>query len=157
MNSLKFGYLTFMFMRMFIDPNICIMFFIHTKWYRISSINWINCQIIQYMELWNYCTQVSLVDLSWWNFAFILRHNRILWSLLMPFCLSCLSVFLWTFGMLFFSTCFPWIPVVPFFLKKKILLFSAIFHVFRASFLQDPFLLCKGSRAFCFTHLQSNF
>lgn len=51
----------------------------------------------------------------------------------------------------FFSIFFPWIPVVPFFLKKKILLFSAIFHVFRASFLQDPFLLCKGSRAFCFT------
>ena len=112
-----------------------------------SSINWMNCQIIQYMELWNYCTQVSLVDWSWWNFAFILRHNRILWSLLMPFCLSCLSVFLWTFGMLFFPIFFPWIPVVPFFLKKKILLFSAIFHVFRASFLQDPFLLCKGSGA----------
>lgn len=69
-----------MFMRMFIDPNICIMFFFHTKWYRIYSINWINCQIIQYMELWNYYTQVSLVDWSWWNFAFILRHHRILWS-----------------------------------------------------------------------------
>lgn len=25
--------------------------FFHTKWYRIYSINWINCQIIQYMEL----------------------------------------------------------------------------------------------------------
>lgn len=141
-----------MFMRMFIDPNICIMFFFHTKWYRIYSINWINCQIIQYMELWNYYTQVSLVDWSWWIFAFILRHHRILWSFvdallfILPF-----SIPLNLWNVVFFSIFFPWIPVVPFFLKKKILLFSAIFHVFRASFLQDPFLLCKGSRAFCFT------
>ena len=95
------------------------MFFIHTKWYRISSINRINCQIIQYMELWNYCTQVSLVDWSWWNFAFILRHNRILWSLLMPFSLSCLSVFLWTFGMLFFSMFFSLNSCCPVFPKEK--------------------------------------
>ena len=140
---MKFGYLTFMFMRMFIDPNICIMFFIHTKWSRISSINWINCQIIQYMELWNYCTQVSLVDWSWWNFAFILRHNRILWSLLMPFCLSCLSVFLWTFGMLFFPYFFLEFLLSRFSWRKK----SSLFCNF-------PCVSCiifAGSRAFCFT------